>query len=132
MVNYLAVLVAAIAAHVLGFLWYGPLFGKTWMKLMNISDKDKDKAKQKGMAKLYVLSTIGSLIMAGVIAVLLEGNVNLMSGLLIGLLGWLGFMVPKGLGAVLWEGKPWSLYALNTTFDLVSLLMMGAILGVWA
>ncbi|HLD39833.1 MAG TPA: DUF1761 family protein, partial [Candidatus Nanoarchaeia archaeon] len=34
MANYLAVLVAAIAAYVVGFLWYGPVFGKKWMALM--------------------------------------------------------------------------------------------------
>ena len=31
-INYLAVLVAAIASMALGFLWYGPLFGNQWKK----------------------------------------------------------------------------------------------------
>jgi hypothetical protein len=33
-INYLAVIAAAIAAVGVGVLWYGPLFGKEWMKLM--------------------------------------------------------------------------------------------------
>ncbi|HVE75608.1 MAG TPA: DUF1761 domain-containing protein, partial [Actinomycetota bacterium] len=30
-VNWLAVLVATVAAMVLGFLWYGPVFGRIWL-----------------------------------------------------------------------------------------------------
>ena len=30
-INWLSVLIAVVAAQVLGFLWYGPLFSKQWM-----------------------------------------------------------------------------------------------------
>ncbi|MDO8488446.1 MAG: DUF1761 family protein [bacterium] len=36
-VNYLAILAAAVLSMVLGFLWFGPLFGQTWMKLMGLA-----------------------------------------------------------------------------------------------
>lgn len=138
MVNYLAVVVAAIATHVLGFLWYGPLFGKKWMQLMKLTDKDKEKAKQKGMAKVMVGSFVASLVTAGVLAFLIDQLVvnlaegNALGGSLIGALVWLGFVATKALGSVFWEGKSWKLYFLNTAHDLVSLLLMGAILGAWA
>ena len=61
-------MVAAVAAHVLGFLWYGPLFGKKWASMMKFTEKNKEKAKGKGMAKLYVLSFIGSLVTAFVLS----------------------------------------------------------------
>ena len=32
--NYLAILVAGISNMVIGFLWYGPIFGKMWMGLI--------------------------------------------------------------------------------------------------
>lgn len=39
-VNYLAVLVSAIASMVLGMIWYNPsVFGNTWMKLSKLSEK---------------------------------------------------------------------------------------------
>ncbi len=42
MVNYLAVLVAAIVGMVVGFIWYSPkVFGKMWMKLSGVNPKDK-------------------------------------------------------------------------------------------
>ena len=46
-VNYLAVLVSAIAMIVLGFIWYGPLFGKIWTKEMGWTKADMEEAKKK-------------------------------------------------------------------------------------
>ena len=37
-VNYLAVLVAAIASYVIASVWYGVVFRKLWMQLTNSSD----------------------------------------------------------------------------------------------
>jgi hypothetical protein len=34
-INFLAVGAVVVANVVFGFVWYGPLFGKTWAKLMN-------------------------------------------------------------------------------------------------
>ena len=35
-INLKAVVVSAVAAFVIGFLFHGPLFGKLWMKLAKI------------------------------------------------------------------------------------------------
>lgn len=140
---YLAILVAAIAAHVLGFLWYGPLFGKTWMKLMNVTEKDKGKAKHEGMTKVMVGSFLTTLVMAVVLDFLISevGYVdvtgtspflwNALGGALTGAIAWLGFLATTQMGMVFWENKPWSLYALNTIHYLVTLVVMGAIIGAW-
>jgi hypothetical protein len=37
-VNYLAVLVAALANYVIGMVWYGALFGRAWKTLAGVSD----------------------------------------------------------------------------------------------
>jgi hypothetical protein len=66
--NYLAILVAAISTVVLGFLWYGPLFGKPWMKLMDIDPSKMSKEAMKGMNKTYALMSIGSLVLAYVLS----------------------------------------------------------------
>lgn len=133
MVNYLAVLVAAVAAHALGFLWYGPLFGKKWRQLMKVSEKDMEKAKQKGMTKVVLGSFLGTLVMAGVLAWLLDmAGVTVINGLLFSFMVWLGFFATEQMGMVFWENKPWSLYMLQTAHSLVSLLIVGAIIGAWA
>jgi hypothetical protein len=44
---------------------------------------------------------------------------------------WLGFMLPLHMGDVLWNGKPWSVFAVNAGHYLVALLIAGMILASW-
>jgi len=134
----LAVIAAALANMAIGFVWYGPLFGKTWMKLSGITPDKIDAAKASGMGKTYLLGLLGSLVMSYVLAhaVVFAASYFKMSGVSAGLMSgfwnWLGFIAPVTLGAVLWEGKSWSLWMLMNGYYAVSLLVMGAILSVWA
>lgn len=132
-INYLAVLVAGIASMIVGFLWYGPLFGKTWMALSGITPEAMGGAKKKSMALTYLMSFIGSLMMSAVFAWIFSsiGEANAGAGMAGGFWLWLGFIVPVMLGKVLWEGKPWKLYFLDTGYYLVNLLIIGAIIGGW-
>jgi hypothetical protein len=136
-INYLAILVAAIVAMVVGFLWYGPFFGKKWIALMGWGEEKIAEMKKKGMAKAYVLNFIGSLVMAYVLSYALIFASTYMkiegvyAGITIGLWNWLGFIAPVTLGAVLWEGKPWKLWVLNNGYYAVVLVIMGVILSLW-
>lgn len=116
-----------------GFLWYGPLFGKVWMKLMRFSKEDMDRARVKGTIKSYVLMFIAALVTAFVLAQVFVGfGVSTIVGGLTGALWmWLGFMITKSIGGVLWEGKSWNLWVLNIVHDFVSLAVMGVILALW-
>ena len=132
--NYLAVLVASVVSYIIGWLWYSPmLFGNLWMKTMGIKKQDIDKSKKKGMGKMMLISFITTLITAFVLSYFLNLlNVNdVVGGVVIGFLAWLGFLATTDLGIVLWEGKSFSLYLIKTLQELVSLIIMGAILGVW-
>lgn len=133
-INYIAVLASAIAGMVLGALWYGPLFGKRWIKLMNFSEKDIKKAKQKSMAKSYVGAFIGTLIFAYVLAIMIVnlGTATLAEGFVVAFLLWLGFIATSMLNMVIWEGKPAELYVIGIAHYLVVFLAMSAILVFWA
>ena len=133
-INYLAVLVAAVASMVIGMAWYSPfLFGKMWMQLSGITEAKIKEAKKKGMAQSYVMAFVGSLVMSYVLAHFVQyaGATDVMGGLMAGFWAWLGFIATVLLGSVLWEGKPVKLYVLNIAEYLVALLVMGAILAVW-
>ncbi|PIR44746.1 MAG: hypothetical protein COV10_02580 [Candidatus Vogelbacteria bacterium CG10_big_fil_rev_8_21_14_0_10_51_16] len=134
--NWYAVVGAAVLAMVLGFLWYGPLFGKQWMAMMGFTCEHVEEAKKKGVGKSYALMALGSLLMAYVLSwtVLSVGMIRPLLGvthvgLLAGFWSWLGFVAPITLGSVLWEGKPWKLWALNSGYYLVALCMMGVLLA---
>ena len=137
-INYLAIVGAAIASMVIGGLWYGPLFGKTWFKLSGMSDAQVNAAKQKGMGKSYAIMFVGSLVMSYVLAHALFfasaylGVHGVSAGFMSGFWNWAGFIAPVTLGVVLWEGKPWKLWFLTSGYYLVSLSVMAIILAVWS
>lgn len=131
-VNFVAVLAAAIASMVIGFLWYGPLFGKQWISLMGWGKMTKaqmDKMK-KSAGKGYAVMFITALVMAYVLAHIVSyaGATTALEGAQAGFWVWLGFVATIALGSVLWEGKPIKLYYLNAAYHLVNLAVMGAIL----
>ena len=135
-INYLAVVAAAVASMALGMAWFGFLFGKQWIALMGWTPEEIEVAKARGR-RSYVLAALGSLVMAYVLAhVLIFASAYFMitgisAGLMVGFWNWLGFVAPVTLGAVLWEGKPWKLWALDNGYQLLSLLVMGVILTLW-
>ena len=129
----ISILIAAIAGMVIGALWYGPLFGVQWMKLMGITPKQIKAAQKKGMGKSYTLCFLGLLVMAYVLQMFIQivGAKTIPSGAMIGFWAWLGFLVTSQLNSVLWEQKSWELYSLNVLHYLVVLLVMGGVLGAW-
>ncbi len=136
-INYLAVLSAALLSMVVGFLWYGPLFGKQWMLLAGMTKEKIDEMKKKGMTNAYCLMFVGSLIMAYVLshaiifATFYLKTSGISVGLMVGFWNWLGFIAPVTLASVLWDGKPWKLWILNNAYHVVTLMLMGMVLTLW-
>ncbi len=136
-VNYVAILVAAMLSMALGYAWYGPLFGKPWMKLVGMSKESMKGIKPNEMTKLYGIQFVGSLLMAFVLSHALVfasaylGTNGVSAGIQTGFWNWLGFVAPVTVGSVLWEGKSWKLWCLNNSYYLVSLLAMGVLLSLW-
>ena len=135
-VNLLAVLVAAIATMILGFLWYSPLlFAKPWTTLMgyDLNDKSKMEEMRKGAGKLYAISFLCSLLAAFVLARVTHVPTihSALHGAKIGGAVWLGFVTTVQLTDALFGKKPIKLYLINTGYQLVCFLAMGAILAVW-
>ena len=132
-INYFAVLAAAIASMIIGSLWYGPLFGKTWMRLSGLTDARLAELKNRGMGKIYAISFVMSLIMAYVLAhfVAIWGAVGVAGAFQLAFWIWLGFVVTIVIAPFLWEGKPIKLYFLNIAYSLLSLFAMALVLVFW-
>lgn len=136
-VNYIAVFAAAVVSMIIGYLWYGPVFGKPWMKEMGFTKEKMDAAMKKGMAKTYGFMFVGSLVMSYVLAhstVFAASYLKMTgapAGLMSGFWNWLGFVAPVTLGSLLWENKSWKLWLLNNGYYLVTLMAMGTVLAVW-
>lgn len=132
-INFIAVLASTVAMMVLGFLWYGPIFGKLWMREVGMTKADAEAAKKKGMTKSYVLMAVSAFVMSYVFSVVLaQFNTTDVGMALQGAFWtWLGFIATVMLGKVLWENKSWTLYALDSGYYLVGLGIIGIILTLW-
>ena len=133
-INWWAVLVAGLATFFLGGLWYQALFGKLWVRLHGYSP-EKVKAMQAakpppvffgGMVVAYVL-------LAAVIAVLANacGAATSSGGATLGFLLWLGPAMAIGFTAWLASDRVIGVFVIDWAYQLVFLVMMGAIIGGW-
>ena len=132
-VSYLGILLCGVASMVIGFLWYGPLFEKPWMKMTGMTPEKQAKAK-KEMSKTYGLMFVSSLVMAYVLAHFIwyaaPGSLTLFIAVKTAVWAWIGFVATSAFSKFLFnvEKKPWSLFAIETGYYLVTLIVMGAIL----
>lgn len=126
-INYLAVLVVTILAFVLGGLWYGPLFGKAWMKESGVKEGDgKDK-----MVRTFGLTFLLNIIISLNLSAFLGPKADLQFGLFAGLATGIGF-VSASLGIVyLFSQKSLRLFLIDAGYQTVIYAIMGAILGAW-
>jgi hypothetical protein len=135
-VNLWSVLVAAVATMILGFLWYSPLlFAKPWTLAMGYDPNDKAKMDEmrKGAGKLYGITFVASLISAFVLAKIIDVTTvsAALYGMKIGFAVWLGFVTTVQLTSTLFKRRPIKLYLIDTGYQLVCYLTMGAILAKW-
>lgn len=133
-VNYLSVLIASVVSMAVGFVWYTVLFGKPWIKLMGYTKASMEKEKEN-MGKTYTISFILTLVTAYMlfhVMVFSESYFHypkVMTGLTSGFSMWLGFVMTTQATDVLFGGKNWKLFSINTGYQLASLLAMGLTMG---
>ena len=127
-IHWLAVAVAAIAGFPLGALWYGPIFGSTWMALTGIT---KERARQANMVKIYGTTLLLNLIIATSLAMFIGATATLHSGLFAGFMAGLTYVAAAFGITYLFEFRPLKLWAINAGYQAVVFSIMGAILGVW-
>lgn len=132
--NWWAILVAAVVQWLIGWIWYGPLFGKQWMAMMGYTKENMNN--QPGMlspAKAMALGLVSAIIMSIVVGVafLYLPLPSIWCGALTGGIIWLGFIATTMINSVIFEGKKFKLFALNSGYYLVALMVMGAIVAAW-
>jgi hypothetical protein len=135
-VNLLAVLVAAVATMIVGFLWYSPLlFARPWMSLMGYAPDDPAKQEElrRGAGKLYAQAFVASLVAAFVLDRIIGiSTINsALHGMKLGAGVWLGFVTTVQFTDKLFSKRPAKLYLINTGYQLVCYMVMGGILAVW-
>ncbi len=130
--NWPAVLAAAGASIILGFLWYSKaLFGQEWAELTKISLSEM--RPKKGAIQMYLVGTLSALITAFVLKQFIDlfYIVNIMDGLQLAFWIWFGFVTTVLVTGVLYMKQSWKLFIINAGYQLASLMVMAAIFAYW-
>lgn len=129
-VNYLAVIVAAVLAMVIGFAWYSPqVLGTRLMAYLGTTQAQLGNPGPIGAA----VGVLAALVNAWTLAVLSLnlGATKLADGLMLGVLCWLGFMATITAAQISFEKKPWGLWAVNNGHNVLVQIVMAAIVTLW-
>ena len=127
--NWLAVLVSAVANMVLGAAWYG-ILAEPWLEGIG---KTRKWTEENQRPTDYIIAFVNSLLMSFFLANVLSwtGVTGLVGGLTMGLFMWLGFNAFSFAVNHAFEGRSFKLWAINSGVYLVGLLIMGVLLGLW-
>lgn len=135
-VNIWAVLAGAVASMIIGSVWYGPLFGRTWMQLngVDLNDVEKIRAMQKAAMPLYGVQFCFSLLQLYVLAHFVQGWKEA-SGTETAIWIWLGFVMPTVAGLSMWTSQSskvkWTTFLIAASYQLTCFIVFGWILGRW-
>ena len=132
--NWLAVLVAAIAYFAIGALWYAPpLFGRIWADAGGLSMPERG---ERPSAAIYVTPLIGSILSAIALGVLARatGSDSLAEGIALGLVVAIGFAVPIAFVTAQFESqkpRPMTWGAINAGYHVVGTLIAAIVVATW-
>ncbi len=139
--NLFAVLVAGIVPLAIGALWYGPLFGKRWLAMMEMTAEEVQEGfnpvKTHGVGLLLALLT--AFILAQLIAEIAPADVSSMEGgggsamigVHVGLMALVAFILPAAHQSVTFEKRKAGLAWLNVAYNGVALIGQAVVIALW-
>lgn len=127
-VNWLAVVVGMVVSMVLGFLWYGPLFGNTWLQLIGKSAEEIESDPTMYI-KTAVAAFVAMLFLNMVVSSL--GATTFVSGLIVGALTFVGFGATQTFVYTTFEGPSEKVWLLFSEYQILVFAIMGGVFAVW-
>jgi len=124
-VNYLAILIAAVAAYAWGAAYYMTL-SKQWLAAVGLTKPNRS-------ATPFIISFIALVVMSWVLAGLMShlgaGQVTTMNGIVSALFVWLGFVVTTIAVNNAYPGRKLMLTVIDSIHWLGALVIQGAVIG---
>jgi hypothetical protein len=130
-VNAFAVAVSAIASFLIGWVWFMIAFKEPYIRGLNKTAEEL--AKGPTAVPSLLLQFAGNLVMALVLAWFIArlNAASALEGMKVGALAWLGFIAAVLGPYYAFQAFPFSFFLINAGYPLVTLVLMGAILGGW-
>ncbi len=123
-INVISVILSAVAAMVIGFLWYGPLFAKAWMAEVKMT---MDEMKGGNMG--YMVTTVAALVMGTVTSLLVHflGVTDIVNGAFLGLLVAVGYVGTAFLTTYMFSHKSMRLYMIDAGYQILIITLAAII-----
>lgn len=133
--NYLAILVSALVYFGIDAMWF-TIFLRQWLAGNRLTLDQLEQYGQRpwhGQIIAYIVFFVGALVTATIISWLTQmtGRQTLVRGAMIGLLGWIGFVLTTFSSEYAFEARAWRSVAINTGASLIGMVVMGMIVGAW-
>jgi hypothetical protein len=131
-INYLAVVLAMLSSMVVGSVWYArPVLGNVWIKLAKVDMKKQGPPVWVPIVVTAIVSLITAYVLAHVafLSNKFFGHSFLQDALTTAFWVWLGFTAARFITHDAFEGRPWKLTLLNCAHELVTIMLMGLIIG---
>lgn len=132
-VNYMAVIVAALANFAFGALWYSPLLvANKWAKIIFKDQDFAEATKGSNMAMIFGMAFLLGVVQAlGLSFILANNTSSFLYGAITGLAVAVLFVLMNTWKNSLFERRPFAYVMINGTHDMIVFMLMGGIVGVW-
>ncbi|MGI9256275.1 MAG: DUF1761 domain-containing protein [Salinispira sp.] len=126
-IKWWALLIGVGISFIIGMLWYGPIFGRQWMKLIGITP---ESIQDGGSPLVYVGSLLTSLITIYGLGIVLNliNSQNICSAIAAGLLLWFSFYLAPTINHYSYESRPSKLLLINCFYDFVFIILVSIVL----
>ncbi len=133
-INYWAVLLATVAAIVIGSIWYTPkVLGDRWKRLAEVKPPATSVQAWLPIVVSIVLSFLLAWVLAGSVAIAWHfyGGSFLVSSLVTALTLWAGFTAGRIITHDVFSQQRVQLIVINVLYELLLVVVMALIIGVW-
>jgi len=133
-INYWAVLLATASSMIVGSIWYAPkVFGTRWSRLANVDMDRPGASATMAIITTVIVSFITAWVLAGASAIAWHfySGAFFWSAVVTAVTLWAGFTAARFITHDAFEGRSTNLTTLNIAHELVTVIVMAVIIGVW-
>ena len=133
-INYWAVILATLSSMLVGTIWYTPkVFGNYWMKASRVKPSGKASDAVGPIITTVIVSFITAWVLAGAAFIAWDfyGGGFLWATIVTAVVLWAGFTAARFITHDAFDQRPSGLTMLNIAHELVTVVVMAIIIGVW-